>query len=68
MRLAPAISISDADIISAIQAIIPDVIRINEFTTAIDDSQLGTPTVGYLIELAGVPGLSINVFIEPLIV
>ena len=60
IRLAPVL-ISDADIISAIQAASPDVIQVNEFTTLLDDRQ-SPSTVGYLIELAGVPGLSIKVY------
>ena len=43
--------------ISAIQAVSRDIIQVNEFTTLLDNRQ-STPTVGYLIELAGAPGLS----------
>ena len=62
MRLAPVL-ISDSDIISSVQAVGPDIIRVNEFTTVVDDRQ-PTPTVGYLIELAEAPGLSIKVIIQ----
>ena len=56
IRLLPML-ISDTHLISAIQAVNPDIMRVNEFTTVLDDRQ-STPTVGYFVELAGTLGLS----------
>lgn len=59
-----SVLISDSDIISALQAVTPDVVQVNEFTAVLDDRH-GTLTVGYLIEPAGALGPSNTACVKP---
>lgn len=63
IRLMPLL-IPDTSLISAIQAVASDVLQVSEFTTVLDGRQ-GTPTVGYLVELAGTPGASPRITQHP---